>query len=134
MSAPLPPPSPTPSSDRLDNAQVGGTHYSGMKITPWQFLESCLTPEEMRGYLKGEAIVYLARELQKGGVQDVQKAAHVLQKLIEVYPAGALPTERPRLGEVVHQLATGCPGCASQGCRKADACTEPTLPPDGTGS
>ena len=75
-----------PHARRLDDAQVGGTHYSAMQVTPWQFLEACLTPEEFRGYLKGEAIVYLARELQKGGRQDVAKAAHVLQKLLEVYP------------------------------------------------
>lgn len=75
-----------PQAPRLDDAQVGGNHYSAMNVTPWQFLESCLTPEEFRGYLKGEAIVYLARELQKGGRQDVAKAAHVLQKLLEAYP------------------------------------------------
>jgi hypothetical protein len=69
---------------RLDDKQVGGSHYSNMAITPWQFLESCLTPEEMRGYLKGEAIVYIARELQKNGAQDISKARHVLQKLEEI--------------------------------------------------
>lgn len=69
---------------RLDDKQVGGSHYSGMKITPWEFLESCLTAEEMRGYLKGEAIVYLAREAAKGGPADVSKARHVLQKLEEL--------------------------------------------------
>jgi len=69
---------------RLDDAQVGGDHYSAMAVTPWQFLEACLTPDEMRGYLKGEAIVYLARERGKNGREDISKAAHVLQKLLEV--------------------------------------------------
>jgi len=71
---------------RLDAAQVGGDHYSKLAITPWEALQAWLTPEEFRGYLKGEAIVYLARELNKNGAQDVAKAAHVLQKLLEVYP------------------------------------------------
>jgi hypothetical protein len=73
---------------RLDDKQVGGSHYSNMAITPWQFLESCLTPDEMRGYLKGEAIVYIARELQKNGAQDISKARHVLQKLEEIDAKG----------------------------------------------
>lgn len=72
---------------RLDDNQVGGDHYSKMNITPWEFLESCLTPEEFRGYLKGEAIVYIAREMSKAGPVDIGKARHVLQKLEEVYPA-----------------------------------------------
>jgi hypothetical protein len=68
-------------SRRIDDGQVGGDHYKAMAITPWQFLESCLTPEELRGYFKGEAIVYIARELSKGGALDISKARHVLQKL-----------------------------------------------------
>lgn len=91
-----PPRHSTDNAKRLDEAQVGGSHYRSMAVTPWQFLESCLTPEEFRGYLKGEAIVYLARELQKGGRQDVQKAAHVLQKLLEVYPIPEVPRARRR--------------------------------------
>jgi hypothetical protein len=79
---------PVPAADaappRLDQAQVGGDHYSRLAITPWQALEVWLTAEEFRGYLKGEALVYLARERSKNGPQDVAKAAHVLAKLIEV--------------------------------------------------
>lgn len=74
---------------RLDDNQVGGDHYSKMEITPWEALQAWLTPEEFRGYLKGEAIVYIARELAKAGPVDIGKARHVLQKLEEVYPAGA---------------------------------------------
>jgi len=84
-------PAPTPASlarlGRLDEDQVGGSHYRDMDVTPWQFLESALTPEEMRGYLKGEVIVYLARERQKGGREDMRKAAHTLAKLLEVTAA-----------------------------------------------
>ena len=79
-----PKPRPKPQPARLDEAQVGGTHYASMAVTPWQFLEACMTPDELRGYLKGEVIVYLARERKKGGREDLQKAAHTLQKLLEV--------------------------------------------------
>ncbi len=73
-------------SDRLDSQQVGGDHYSKLDITPWEALQAWLTPEEFRGYLKGEAIVYIAREQSKAGPVDIAKARHVLQKLLEVYP------------------------------------------------
>ena len=70
--------------ERRDEGQVGGDHYKKMKITPWQFLESCLTPEELRGYFKGEAIVYIAREMSKAGPVDISKARHCLQKLEDI--------------------------------------------------
>lgn len=101
---------------RLDDAQVGGNHYSKMKITPWEFLESCLTEEELRGYFKGEAIVYLAREQAKGGPQDVSKARHVLQRLEQ------LDAARPV------RAAVPCDTCTGKGCTKADACTVPEVP------
>lgn len=63
--------------------QVGGDHYRVMPIQPWDFLKSCLTEEEFRGYMKGNAIVYLAREKAKGGAEDIAKAQHYLDKLME---------------------------------------------------
>lgn len=64
--------------------QVGGTHYRDMDIQPWEAMEAWLTPEEYRGYHKGVVIAYLAREREKGGMQDIKKAAHHLQRLIEL--------------------------------------------------
>ena len=64
--------------------QVGGSHYSSMKVQPWDALDAWMTPEELRGYHKGVVIAYLAREKQKGGDQDIRKAAHHLQKLVEL--------------------------------------------------
>ena len=67
------------------DTQVGGTHYKDMgDYQPWDVLKHWLTPEEYRGYQKGVAIAYLARERSKGGAQDIAKAAHHLQKLVEV--------------------------------------------------
>ena len=63
--------------------QVGGSHYKDMEVQPWQAMEAWLTPEEYRGYHKGAAIGYLARERQKGGLQDIKKAIHHLQRLVE---------------------------------------------------
>lgn len=64
--------------------QVGGNHYKDMGIQPWQAMEAWLTPEEYRGYHKGVAIAYLARERQKGGLDDIKKAIHHLQRLVEM--------------------------------------------------
>lgn len=70
---------------KASETQVGGDHYRSMgDFQPWDVLQHWLTPEEYRGYQKGVAIAYLARERQKGGIEDIAKAAHHLQKLVEV--------------------------------------------------
>jgi len=63
--------------------QVGGDHYRQMQVQPWDALKAWLTPEEYRGYQKGTAISYLARERSKGGDIDIRKAIHHLIKLEE---------------------------------------------------
>lgn len=63
--------------------QVGGDHYRQMEVQPWDALKAWLTPEEYRGYQKGTAISYLARERSKGGDTDIRKAVHHLIKLAE---------------------------------------------------
>ena len=64
--------------------QVGGDHYMNMGVQPWKAMESWMTPEEFRGFLKGNAIKYLARSNAKGGATDVRKAGHYIEKLTEV--------------------------------------------------
>jgi hypothetical protein len=77
---------------KASETQVGGDHYRAMgAFQPWDVLKHWLTPEEYRGYQKGVAIAYLARERQKGGDQDIAKAAHHLQKLVEVLGEQANP-------------------------------------------
>lgn len=67
------------------NTQVGGDHYKKLgDYQPWHVLRAWLTPEEFRGYMKGTAIAYLAREQDKGGLQDVEKGMHTLQGLLEL--------------------------------------------------
>lgn len=68
-----------------DDSQVGGDHYKKLgSMQPWNVLQAWLTPEEFRGWAKGNAIVYLARERDKGKDIDIQKANHHLEKLLEV--------------------------------------------------
>jgi Protein of unknwon function (DUF3310) len=65
--------------------QEGGDHYKKMgEHQPWLVLKSWLTAEEFKGYMKGTAIAYLAREESKGGLLDIKKAAHTLAAYIEL--------------------------------------------------
>lgn len=78
----LPVPLATPSA--LDT-QHGGDHYKELgDYQPWQVLKAWLTQEEFRGYMKGTAIAYLAREAAKGGDLDINKATHTLQAFLEM--------------------------------------------------
>lgn len=71
-------------SKKVDDLQVGGDHYKNMGIQPWKAMESWMTPAEFQGFLKGNAIKYLARSNAKGGAVDVKKAGHYIEKLVEV--------------------------------------------------
>ena len=68
--------------------QQGGTHYKDMALQPWEAIDAWLTHEQHLGYLLGTAMAYLARYnadgVGKGGMQDVKKAVHTLQRMIEV--------------------------------------------------
>ena len=70
-------------SKRADDLQVGGDHYKNMGVQPWKAMESWMTPEQFAGFLRGNAIKYLARCDAKGGIDDVKKARHYIDKLIE---------------------------------------------------
>ena len=70
------------------DTQVGGDHYKKLgAYQPWEVLHHWLTPEEFRGYMKGTAIAYLARERDKGGMVDISKAGHTLEGLVELLGA-----------------------------------------------
>lgn len=70
---------------KASDEQISGDHYKKMgDYQPWDVMQHWLTPEEYRGYQKGTAIAYLAREKDKGGDADIAKAAHHLRKLLEV--------------------------------------------------
>ena len=53
-------------------------------VQPWDAMEAWMSDEEFRGFLRGNVIKYVARCNEKGGRQDLEKAAHYLEKLLEV--------------------------------------------------
>jgi len=71
---------PTPPEASALDVQIGGDHYKTLgHHQPWEVLATWMTPEELRGYMKGTVIAYLAREQQKGGDTDIEKACHTIQ-------------------------------------------------------
>ncbi len=61
--------------------QVGGDHYKKMKIQPETFIY-----ENGIGWHEGTAIKYLCRWRDKGGVDDLDKAIHIIELLKEKQP------------------------------------------------
>lgn len=62
-----------------NDVQIGGDHYKIQKIQPWDYIVSNNIP-----FLEGNIIKYVTRWKEKGGIADLQKAKHYLDKLIEV--------------------------------------------------
>lgn len=59
--------------------QVGGSHYKDLKIQPLEFIVANKLP-----FCEGNVIKYVVRWSTKGGLQDLQKAKHYLDLLIEL--------------------------------------------------
>jgi hypothetical protein len=62
-----------------NEVQVGGEHYKKNSIQPWDYIVS-----NQLGYLEGNVVKYVSRWKDKGGRQDLEKAKHYLDKLLEV--------------------------------------------------
>lgn len=62
--------------------QIGGGHYKQHTHETWDVIL-----DWGLGYLDGNAVKYLSRWRHKGGVQDLKKARHYIDKLIEVEEA-----------------------------------------------
>ena len=62
-----------------NDIQIGGNHYKRLCPEPWDVINAW----EL-GYLDGTALKYISRWRDKGGTDDLRKAIHFLQKLIEV--------------------------------------------------
>ena len=62
-----------------NNHQVGGSHYKGKAIQPWDYIVA-----NNLGYLEGNVVKYISRWRDKGGIDDLRKVVHYAEKLIEV--------------------------------------------------
>lgn len=79
-----------------NETQIGGTHYKDMAVQPWDAMRAWMTAEQFAGYLLGNVIKYASRHRSKGGIEDLRKARHYLDKLIETKEVmQAEPAHRP---------------------------------------
>lgn len=58
-------------------------HYTAGGVECIDAIRAALTPEEFRGFCKGNAIKYVWREKLKGGNEDLKKAGWYLNKVVE---------------------------------------------------
>lgn len=62
----------------FDN-QIGGNHYKSFKIQPVEFIHI-----NKLGYIVGNIIKYVCRYKFKNGIEDLRKARHYIDMLIEM--------------------------------------------------
>ena len=58
--------------------QIGGSHYKDMKIQPSEFIN-----KNKLLFAEGNAIKYICRHTHKGGKEDLKKAIHYIEMIIE---------------------------------------------------
>ena len=59
--------------------QVGGDHYSKLAIQPVEYINA-----NKLTYLQGNVIKYVTRYKDKNGIEDLEKAKHYIDMLIEL--------------------------------------------------
>lgn len=60
-------------------SQVGGDHYSKLKIQPVEYIHA-----NNLGFIEGCIVKYASRWRSKGGLDDLRKIVHFAQLLIEL--------------------------------------------------
>lgn len=77
-----------------NDRQEGGSHYTSRAIQPWDYIVA-----NGLGYLEGNIIKYVTRWKEKGGLEDLRKAQHYLEKLmmplLEVPRRNCIPLAAP---------------------------------------
>lgn len=62
--------------------QIGGTHYKDVKIQPVEYIHA-----NNLGFIEGCVVKYVTRHSSKNGKEDLKKAIHFLEMLIDLeYP------------------------------------------------
>jgi hypothetical protein len=65
--------------EKAIHTQVAGNHYKDMPIQPVEFIHA-----NALGYFEGNVIKYISRWRKKGGMDDLRKAKHYVELLIEL--------------------------------------------------
>ena len=67
-----------PKEESASETQVGGLHYKDMKIQPIEF-----SMKNNLNFCQGNVIKYVCRYKAKNGLEDLKKARHYIDLLIE---------------------------------------------------
>ena len=65
-------------TSKVYNKQIGGSHYKDMVLQPSEFIK-----KNKLLFAEGNAIKYICRHADKGEVQDLEKAKHYIDMIIE---------------------------------------------------
>jgi hypothetical protein len=65
--------------DQPLDKQIGGYHYKGMAIQPIEFAQ-----KNRLNYCESNVIKYICRHADKNGVEDLRKAIHNIELLIQI--------------------------------------------------
>jgi hypothetical protein len=65
------------------DVQIGGGHYKELAIQPVEYIH-----KNNLGFIEGCVVKYVTRWRNKGGIDDLRKAVHFLQILIELESGG----------------------------------------------
>ena len=78
--------------------QIGGIHYSRFKVQPSKFIN-----DNNLQFAEGNAIKYICRHAYKGGKQDLEKAKHYIDMIIERdYPTTPIKEKDEKPPETSH--------------------------------
>lgn len=61
------------------DVQIGGAHYAAKAIQPVQYIHA-----NDIGFFEGNVIKYVTRWKDKGGLEDLRKAKHYIELLLEL--------------------------------------------------
>ena len=87
-----------------NDKQIAGTHYKRYgDLQPWD-----VVLKWNLGYLEGTALKYIARWRDKGGIDDIKKAIHFLEKLVETEtPHGTIHNQKSQLAAAGQSSSVG---------------------------
>ena len=90
-----------PENESALDRQVGGAHYTKYRIQPKVFFHANNIP-----HLEASIMEYVLRWRDKGGRQDLEKAKHLIDLLVELEDMAELhEADRNRYAEVMRERA-----------------------------
>lgn len=63
---------------KASETQIGGGHYAKFKIQPTEFIYENNVP-----FIEGNIIKYVMRHRDKNGIEDLKKAKHYIELLMQ---------------------------------------------------